>query len=259
VVRHFHPAAVTSAGAVFLQGANPFVSANRLLKKMGAAPIASALRLRPSYPVRWHEEYRNPLTWGPCERVPVPDRRRSVPIGGLGLLIMGVLDSSILFVPMGNDLLLVAMTASQKERLPFYVILATLGSVIGTWMLDSLVRKGAEAGVRRFGSEGRLETVKAKMAMRAGWILATTALILPPFPYKIFVAAAAALQYPRKKLLLITAGARFARFVIEGLAAVYFGAGILRLAESPAVRYGVALLLLLSTAGRALSIYRWVK
>jgi len=38
-VRHFHPAAITAAGAVFLRPPNPFRTANELLRKMDAEPI----------------------------------------------------------------------------------------------------------------------------------------------------------------------------------------------------------------------------
>ena len=40
---------------------------------------------------------------------------------------------------------------------------------------------------------------------------------------------------------------------------MYFGEGILRMADSPAVQYGVAGLVLLSIVGSVLSIYRWGK
>ena len=35
--------------------------------------------------------------------------------GGLGLLVLGILDSSFLFAPWGNDLLVVAMTARHPD------------------------------------------------------------------------------------------------------------------------------------------------
>lgn len=38
-VRHFHPAAITTEGAVFLRPPNPFRTASDLLQRMGAAPI----------------------------------------------------------------------------------------------------------------------------------------------------------------------------------------------------------------------------
>lgn len=39
VARHVHPAAITREGAAFLRPPNPFLSANRLLERMGAEPI----------------------------------------------------------------------------------------------------------------------------------------------------------------------------------------------------------------------------
>jgi len=49
-------------------------------------------------------------------------------LGGFGLLILGVLDSSFLFMPLGNDLLMVAMTASRHVMLPYYAGMATAGT-----------------------------------------------------------------------------------------------------------------------------------
>jgi uracil DNA glycosylase len=40
IVRHAHPAAITREGTVFLLPPNPFLSANKLLKRMGDMPIA---------------------------------------------------------------------------------------------------------------------------------------------------------------------------------------------------------------------------
>ena len=53
--------------------------------------------------------------------------------GGLGLLVLGILDSSFLFAPLGNDLLVVAMTA-RKHSIPlmlYYAGMSTIGSVLG--------------------------------------------------------------------------------------------------------------------------------
>ena len=40
IVRHAHPAAITRQGAAFLRPPNPFLSANKLLERMGGTPIA---------------------------------------------------------------------------------------------------------------------------------------------------------------------------------------------------------------------------
>lgn len=180
-------------------------------------------------------------------------------LGGLGVLILGVLDSSILFVPLGNDLLLIVMTARHPSRMLYYAAMATAGSALGLLVVDALARKGGEKGLEERVDPRRLEGVRRKVESNAAWVLALAALVPPPFPYKAFVAAAAALQYPRKKLMAVTAAARMARFTAEGLLAIRFGTGILELAEAPAVQHSVMGLVVLSLAGSAYSIYRLVR
>ena len=53
--------------------------------------------------------------------------------GGVGLLVIGILDSSYPIAPWGNDLLVIAMTA-RHPHLPFmayYAAMSTVGSVLG--------------------------------------------------------------------------------------------------------------------------------
>jgi membrane protein YqaA with SNARE-associated domain len=180
-------------------------------------------------------------------------------LGGFGLLILGVLDSSFLFMPLGNDLLMVAMTASRHVMLPYYAGMATAGSVLGCLITDILGRKGGEAGLEKKLPRKRIEYIKRKVTQRAGWALALASLMPPPFPFTPFVVAAAALQYPRKKLLAVIAVGRFIRFCLEGLLAISFGAGILRLAKSPMLQYVVIGLVIVSIVGTTLSLYKWIK
>ena len=48
--------------------------------------------------------------------------------GGLGLLVLGILDSSFLFAPWGNDLLVVAMTARHPHygHMLYYAAMSTV-------------------------------------------------------------------------------------------------------------------------------------
>jgi membrane protein YqaA with SNARE-associated domain len=180
-------------------------------------------------------------------------------LGGLGLLGMGVLDSSFLFMPLGNDLLIVALTARHPERLPYYAAMATAGSVLGCMIIDALSRKGGEKGLEQRVSPRRLEYVKRKVSTRAAWALALAALMPPPFPFTPFVAVAAVLQYPRRRLLAVIASARLARFLAEGALAIWFGERILKLARSPEVQYAIVFVVVVSIGGSALSIYRWTR
>ena len=40
-------------------------------------------------------------------------------LGGMGLVLLGILDSSFLMMPLGNDLLVVALTASHRTHMPY--------------------------------------------------------------------------------------------------------------------------------------------
>ena len=177
-------------------------------------------------------------------------------LGGLGLLLLGALDSSfLLFIPLGNDLLLVALTAAHPNRALFYVVMAIAGSMAGVAFTHWASAKGGEG----MSKSKRVAYVERKVKEHAGIALATAALMPPPFPFTLFVVVAAALQYPRRKLLLIVAGGRAARFGVEAWLALTYGGQILDMAQSPYVQGFIIALVVISIAGSAWSIYRWAK
>ena len=53
------------------------------------------------------------------------------------------------------------------------------------------------------------------------------AILPPPLPFKIFVATAGALEYPRWKFLLTVMIARSFRYYVEGILAVFYGQRVL--------------------------------
>jgi membrane protein YqaA with SNARE-associated domain len=176
-------------------------------------------------------------------------------LGGPGLLALSALDSSPLFIPFGNDLLFVALAARQHERMMYYALMATFGSVLGCLVDDALSRKGGEKGLEKRLSARQFASIKKYTKKSAAWALGVASLMPPPFPFTAFVIGAAALQYPRKKLLLVVSLTRLARFLIEGLLAIYIGRKlVVRFARSPVIEYVVGGLLVVSIAGSILSI-----
>ncbi len=180
-------------------------------------------------------------------------------LGGIGLLGLGILDSSFLFMPLGNDLLLVAFTANNPHRLPYYVLMATAGSVLGSLIVDITSRKLGEAGLTDRVPKRRLEFVKRRFEKRAAISLIGASLLPPPFPFTVFVIVAAALQYSRKRLMAAITVGRIIRFTAIGLLAVFYGKDIIRLSKLPAVRWVIIGLAAISIVGSVLSIYQWFK
>src|SRR5580698_7923748 len=133
-------------------------------------------------------------------------------LGGLGLLLLGVLDSSFLFMPLGNDLLVVALTAAHRERMLYYVLMATVGSVAGVDFTRWVSAKGGRKGIEGDRKSKLIASVERKVRENGGIAIATAALMPPPFPFTPFIIVASALQYPRRKMLAIIAVCRGLRF-----------------------------------------------
>lgn len=182
-------------------------------------------------------------------------------LGVLGLVIVGVLDSSFLFAPLGNDLLVVGLVA-RKHSMPLvfmYAAASAAGSVLGCLLVDLVFRKAGEKGLEKHLSKRRLAYVKRKVKANAAWAVALASMAPPPFPFTPFVMASAALQYPRRRLLAIIAAARMARFTMIGVLAYFYGRRILKWAESDVVQWVVIGLVALCVGGSILSVIGWIR
>ena len=180
-------------------------------------------------------------------------------MGGFGLLALAVLDSSFLFLPLGNDLLMVAFTARQPHLFWYYALMTTVGSVIGTWIMDATSRKLGEAGLADRVPKRRLDFIKRQFEKRAGWTLVGSSLMTPPFPYTVVIIVFSALQYSRKRLLLLTGFGRLVRFTVLGLLAMVWGRQILRFFGNPAVKWVLTGLVVISVVGSLLSVWKWIR
>jgi membrane protein YqaA with SNARE-associated domain len=179
--------------------------------------------------------------------------------GASGLIILGILDSSFLFLPFGNDLLLVILVARDHSRAPLYAAAASAGSAIGVFLLDLVVRKEGEKGLEHLASRKSIEYLKGKMRRRAGPALFIACVAPPPFPFTVVVAAASAFQYPRRRFLAVIAASRFVRFVIVSIAAIEVGRRVLRLINSESFVWFVGGFSVVYVVGSAISVVRWLR
>jgi membrane protein YqaA with SNARE-associated domain len=181
---------------------------------------------------------------------------------GLGLagpLLLGIADSSFLFLPFGNDLLVVILTARDHARMPLYVLTATIGSTLGVLLLDAVCRKAGEEGLKKMMKPARLEYFKRKMTNQAGAAIVTACLAPPPFPFTLVIASASAFEYPRKRLLGLVFLARAVRFAAVGWLAIRFGQEILRIAKAPATTLVMLGFIVLCAVGSAFQVAQWVR
>jgi membrane protein YqaA with SNARE-associated domain len=176
--------------------------------------------------------------------------------GGLGLLTLGAFDSSPLVVPMGNDLLVLALCARYHQRVLYYVLMATAGSLIGCFGTYWVSRK-SESGLKKYVPGKYLTYIRKQVEKRAAGALVVASVMPPPFPFTAFVAAAAAFRYPRNKLLSFVGLGRMMRFAIEAALAIHYGRWIIRQAESSWLDHVMITLIVISFCASAFSIYQW--
>ncbi|MCU1236449.1 MAG: rane protein [Candidatus Solibacter sp.] len=182
-------------------------------------------------------------------------------LGGPGLLLLGILDSSFLFAPLGNDLLVVTMSARARtiHAMLYYAFMSTAGSVLGCLLVDVVLRRAGEKGLQKQLPRKRLEYVKCKVEKNAAWALVLASILPPPFPFTPFVMAAAALQYPRWRMLAIIGAARMARFTILGALALRFGKNILQWVQAPALQWFLIGLVVVCAVGSVISVVGWIR
>jgi len=182
-------------------------------------------------------------------------------LGIFGLFLMSALDSSFLVLPFGNDLLLIALVSRNRESLIWiaYVIVSAIGSVVGVFFVDLVMRKAGETGLERFVSRKRIEKLKAKLEHKGGITVFVATLIPPPFPFTPVVMTASALQSPRGKLLIAVFLGRLVRFGVEAVLALYFGRQLIAFIDSDVVTYIVYALIGIAVILSTLSLLRWLK
>lgn len=180
-------------------------------------------------------------------------------IGYFGPFILGILDSSFLVLPFGNDLLVVGLIAYHPAGLFLYVLSAACGSTVGVFLLSSVAQKFGEEGIRKVAGQKQFDRLKKGIGDRSGIAVAIACLAPPPFPFTMVIAAASALGYSLWRVAAINFVCRGVRFTILGVLAIEFGTSILRIARSPAFIWGMAVFIALCVLASAFSIRHWVR
>lgn len=180
-------------------------------------------------------------------------------LGYFGPFVMGVMDSSFLILPFGNDLLVVGSVARHHQGIPWFVLSAACGSTVGACLLALVCHKLGEEGIRRISGDARYEKLKKRIGRRSGIAVAVAGLAPPPFPFTTVIAAVSALDYPLWKLLLMNFLARGARFAILAILALKFGREVLRIANSAPFKWTMAAFVLLCLIASVFSIMHWLR
>ena len=143
------------------------------------------------------------------------------------MVLIGALDSSLLSLPEINDYLVVGRCYKDPSAAFYFPLFAAAGSVIGCNLLYTIVRRGGQAVLRKRFKLSSIKKVERAYERFGFLAIGIPAILPPPLPFKIFVATAGALEYPRWKFLLTVMIARSFRYYVEGILAVFYGRRVL--------------------------------
>jgi membrane protein YqaA with SNARE-associated domain len=149
------------------------------------------------------------------------------PLGVWGVFAIAFADSALLGMPV--DAIVAVYVYQDHQRLIFYVLMASLGSALGSIPLYVIGYQGGEMVLRKRISEERFLRIHRSFEKHEFWALMFPGILPPPTPFKIFVLAAAVFEMRFDHFLVAIFAGRFVRFLMLALATLWFGPEIVGL------------------------------
>ena len=165
---------------------------------------------------------------------------------GIGLIPLGLLDSSLVPIPGSMDVATILLSAREKQLWLYYALMATVGSVLGAFLTYRLARKGGKEALAKKVSKRKVDKVLKTFERWGFAAIVVPALLPPPFPLVPFVIAAGAMQYSVPKFLMAMTIGRFIRYALLAFLGATYGRQILSVFTQhayAAVVIGIAIVL----------------
>jgi membrane protein DedA with SNARE-associated domain len=145
-------------------------------------------------------------------------------LGGLGVMILAIGDSSFLSIPEGNDALIVILsTGGSWGHMAYYVSMTIVGSIIGCLLLYSVGRKGGSPMLRKRFSQRNIERAERLFEKYGLLTVLIPSILPPPMPFKIFVLSAGVFRVKPWKFFTAVLIGRTIRYSMWGILAVLYG------------------------------------
>lgn len=133
-------------------------------------------------------------------------------LGGIGLVLLGLADNSVVPLPGSMDALTVILSAHEKDWWPYYAMMATVGGVLGGYATYALGRRSGKEALGKKLPGKKAQKVYDTFNRYGFWSLFVPALLPPPVPFSPFLIAAGALKYSRRKFFFTVSLGRAIRY-----------------------------------------------
>jgi len=150
------------------------------------------------------------------------------PFGPWGVFAIAAVDAAFMGLPL--DAVLVGYVYRAPRNLLWYVLLASIGSALGSTFLYLLGYVGGEKVLAKRISEVHYAKIRGSFERHEFWALMLPAMLPPPTPFKLFVLTAASFEMRYTRFLSAIFAGRFVRFFVLSVLTFKFGAQFVRLA-----------------------------
>lgn len=176
------------------------------------------------------------------------------PYGDWGILLLSALDGSFVPMPQVIDMAIMLACALEPLKAWRYALAAVVGSTAGVMAVYGVARSGRFA-TKRGGK--RMAWAEDFLQRRGALALFISALMPPPFPFKVVILAAGFLKVPARSMLIGVGLGRAVRFGAEAALAALYGETIIAIVQE---RAGLTSLVLASVILiMAIAYYAWQK
>ena len=142
-------------------------------------------------------------------------------LGIWGPFVIAFADSALLGMPV--DFIVASYVYQDRKRMLLYVVMASLGSALGSVPLYVIGYLGGEKVLRKRISEERFLKIHRSFERNEFWALMLPGMLPPPMPFKVFVLGAAVFEMRFRDFLIAIFAGRFVRFFVLSILVLWFG------------------------------------
>jgi membrane protein YqaA with SNARE-associated domain len=177
------------------------------------------------------------------------------PLGSWGVFCIAFIDSAFWGMPL--DPVVAGYCYASPHKAPFYVVMASAGSALGSVIIYFIGEKGGELLLEKRVGKARMNRMRDQFERHEFLTLMLPAMLPPPTPFKAILLAAAVFQMHLRDFLLAIFIGRLLRFSLLAVLTLMFGPQIVSFFGTVVIKHWAISLALFFAA--CAGIYFWFK
>jgi membrane protein YqaA with SNARE-associated domain len=153
--------------------------------------------------------------------------------GGVALVPLAVLDSSIIPTFGSLDLLTAWLAAGDPQLWWYYALMSSAGSLVGAILMYRMGKKMESMWIEKKIGAKRLKKIREAVERHSFGAIFVSTIAPPPFPTPWFFVVAGAFSVPRKSFISAALSGRLLRYGLLTLVAAHYGRHFLRYLRHP--------------------------